>query len=137
MAKLSAAEFAKILSQQGQAEAAKAIPQGVGNPAEVIAGKGGILKSLKKGAKRFGPEIIGWMLLEKYLSSRHESKLRDIQMGAAGDQVNSTTPDDLYYQATLPQAKEEEDMARNALLTHLSGGVIGPTLARGERRIGG
>ena len=99
--------------------------------------KGGIFKTLKKGAKRFGPEIIGWLLLEKYLSGRHESKMKNIQMDTLKEQAAMQTPENLYYQAALPQAQQEEEMARNALLTHLSGGVIGPTLARGERMIGG
>jgi endonuclease YncB( thermonuclease family) len=44
----------------------------------------------------------------------------------------------MYYQAALPQAQAEAQEARQALFSQLTnGGVLGPTLARGERRIGG
>ncbi len=101
------------------------------------AAKGGGLKSIGKLAKRVGPELLGWMLLERYLSGRHESKMQDIQMEAAREQAAMTTPENLYQQAALPQARQREEMARNALLTQLAGGVTGPTLARGETLIGG
>jgi len=97
----------------------------------------GKFSKLKSVAKRFGPEMLGWILLEKYLAGRHQSKMQDIQMDAARQQADTATPESLYQQAALPQAQAGEDMARTALLTHLSGGVIGPTLARGERMIGG
>jgi len=109
----------------------------IGSVSPGVVGSTGKWAKLKKYGKRFGPELIGWMLLERFLSGRHESKMRDIQKESARQQVTSTTPESLYYQATLPQAQQEEEMARTALLTHLSGGVIGPSLARGERQIGG
>lgn len=99
--------------------------------------KKNILGSLKKGAKRFGPEMVAWFLLDKYLGSRHQGKMQDIQMEGARSQAELSSPENLYYQASLPQARQEEEMARNALLTQLSGGVIGPSLAKGERLIGG
>ncbi len=92
---------------------------------------------LLSGAKRFGPEMVGWLLLEKYLSGRHESKLTDIQTQATRGMAELQSPENIYLQqAALPQAQQEEEMARTALLTQISGGVIGPQLARGERRIG-
>lgn len=90
---------------------------------------------LVKGAKRFGPGMLGWLLLEKLLSGRHESKLQDIQTQGMRGMAELQTPENLILQASLPQAQQEEQMARTALLTQLSGGVIGPSLARGERRI--
>ena len=109
---------------------------GAGGQPPAVA-KAGTLGSIGKLAKRVGPELIGWLLLEKYLSGRHESKMQDIQMGAMREQASMATPENLYYQAALPQAQQQEEEARNALLSHLAGGVIGPTLARGERLIGG
>jgi len=103
----------------------------------VGAGKGGILKSLKKGAKRFGPEMIGWYLLDKFLAGRHDKKMQNIQMQGMREGAEASSPENLYYQASLPQAQQEEDMARSALLSQMSGGVIGPSLARGEKMIGG
>lgn len=88
-----------------------------------------------RGAKRMAPGMIGWLLLEKFLSGRHESKLQDIQTQGMRDMAALQTPENLILQASLPQAQEEEQMARTALLSQLSGGVIGPSLARGERRI--
>jgi len=101
------------------------------------AGKVGRVGSLKNLAKGAVPGLLGWMLLEQILSARNAAKDRGLQMEAMGSQAAMQTPENLYYQAALPQAQQEEGMARNALLTHLSGGVIGPTLARGERMIGG
>lgn len=56
---------------------------------------------------------------------------------AIASQTRATTPEDLYYQAALPSAQQEEASAREALLQHMSGGLIGPSLAKGERLIGG
>ena len=47
------------------------------------------------------------------------------------------TPENLYFQAAQPQAQAEESMARTALFQQLSGGVLGPSLAKGEYMIGG
>ena len=81
--------------------------------------------------------MIGWMLLQKLLDVRGQRKDIGVQREAIEEQSALATPENLYYQASLPQAKQEEEMARTALMTQLSGGVIGPTqLARGERNLG-
>ena len=46
-------------------------------------------------------------------------------------------PESLYFQAAQPQAQQEESMARQALFSQLSGGVLGPSLAKGEYMVGG
>jgi len=98
---------------------------------------GGIMGKVVKGAKRFGPEMIGWYLLDKFLSTRHTRKMQNIQIQGMRGGAEASSPENLYYQASLPQAQQEEEMARSALLSQLSGGVIGPSLAKGERMIGG
>ena len=98
---------------------------------------GGWGGKLVKGAKRFGPEMIGWYLLDKFLAGRNEKKMQNIQMQGMREGAEASSPENLYYQASLPQAQQEEEMARSALLSQLSGGVIGPSLAKGERMIGG
>lgn len=100
-------------------------------------GKGLMSKLGGAGAKGIGAQLLGFWLLNKYLQTRHESKLGNIQIEGMRQQAESMTPENLYYQAALPQAQEEESMARQALLTQLSGGVLGPSLAKGERMIGG
>jgi len=101
------------------------------------ASSGGLMGKVAKGAKRFGPEMIGWYLLDKFLSGRHEKKMQDIQMQGMREGAEASSAENLYYQASLPQAQQEEEVARSALLSQLSGGVIGPSLAKGERMIGG
>jgi len=103
------------------------------------AGPGEVSKlgSLGKGLKKAAPAMIGWMLLQKLLDVRGQRKDIGVQREAIEEQSALATPENLYYQASLPQAKQEEEMARTALMTQLSGGVIGPTqLARGERNLG-
>jgi hypothetical protein len=97
-------------------------------------GKGVLNNPLLKSA---GAGIFATWLLNKILQTKHSTGMRNIQMGAMRSQAEMTTPENLYYQAALPQAKEEETMAKSALLQHLSGGVLGPQLAKGEYRIGG
>jgi len=102
-----------------------------GKPPMSLGGK------IAKGAKRFGPEMIGWYLLDKFLAGRHDKKMQNIQMQGMREGAEASSPENLYYQASLPQAQQEEEMARSALLSQMSGGVIGPSLARGEKMIGG
>lgn len=81
--------------------------------------------------------ILGFLLLDKYLSARHTAKMGDIQIEGIQKQAEAATPENLMAQMALPAAQEEERMARNALLLQLSGGVIGPQVARGNKMIGG
>ena len=71
------------------------------------------------------------------MQTRHQSGMQDIESEGLTRRAEMATPDNLYMQAALPQAQREEEMARTALLNQISGGVLGPSLARGERRIGG
>jgi hypothetical protein len=87
--------------------------------------------------KSAGTGVFATWLLNKILSTKHEAGMRDIQLENLRSQAELLTPQNLYYQAALPQAQEEESMARSAMLSHLSGGVLGPSLAKGEFRIGG
>lgn len=87
--------------------------------------------------KSAGAGIFATWLLQKMMQTRHESGLQDIQLENLQSQAEMLTPQNLYYKAALPQAQEEESMARNALLSQLSGGVLGPQLAKGEFMIGG
>lgn len=103
--------------------------------AAAMTGKASRLGGLKKFAKRFGPELVGWMLLSKYLGNRNQKKMQDIQMGAAREQAALQTPENLYYQAALPQAQADEEQARQALIASMSGGVVGPSLPKGYRVI--
>lgn len=104
---------------------------------------GWLTKGLTKGrnylgtpeGKMLGGSVATMWLLEKLMQSGHEMGMRGIQREGLERQSALATPENLFYQAALPQAQQEEQMARTALLTQLSGGVIGPSLARGERRI--
>lgn len=98
---------------------------------------GGRLKSLKGAAKSFGPGLVAWLMLDKFLESRHQTKMQEIELKGMANQAAGMSKDNLYYQAALPQAQQEEQAAKQALFAQLSGGIIGPSLARGERMIGG
>ena len=98
-------------------------------------GLGGMLA--KPGIKGVGAGIFATWLLQKLLQTTHETKMRGIQQEGLRSQAEMITPENLYFQAAQPAAQEEESMARQALFTQLSGGVLGPQLAKGEFLIGG
>ena len=104
-----------------------------------VVGAAGKAKSLfaNPALKSAGAGIFATWLLQKLLSTRHQTGLRNIQLANLRSQAEMLTPQSLYYKAALPQAQEEESMARNALLSQLSGGVLGPQLAKGEISLGG
>jgi hypothetical protein len=91
----------------------------------------------KSGVKGMGAGIFMTWLLNKVLQTTHETKMRGIQQEGLRSQAEMITPENLYFQAAQPQAQQEESMARQALFTQLSGGVLGPSLAKGEYQIGG
>jgi len=95
----------------------------------------GLLSS--PGIKGMGAGIFATWLLNKILQTGHETGMRNIQREGLRSQAEMVTPENLYYQATQPQAQAEESMARQALFSQLSGGVLGPSqLAKGEYMIG-
>ena len=91
----------------------------------------------KPGVKGLGAGVFGTWLLQKLLQTHHETSMRGIQREGLRSQAEMVTPENLYYQAAQPAAQEEESMARQALFSQLSGGVLGPQLAKGEYMIGG
>lgn len=103
----------------------------------------GLTALLQKGmqspmAKQAGGGIFIDWLLNKLVQGGHERGMRNIQMEGLRSQAEMVTPQSLYQQAALPQAQEEERMAHTALMSQLSGGVLGPQqLAKGEFMIGG
>jgi len=115
----------------------------VGDPYydEIVQGAaegGGLLKGLKgMNLKKVGGGILGYMILSRLLNLPGEIGERNVRREAIQSQASMATPENLYYQAALPQAQQEEEMARQALFSQISGGVLGPSLATGERLIGG
>ena len=98
-------------------------------------GLGGLLA--KPGIKGLGAGVFATWLLNKILQTGHETGMRYIQREGLRSQAEMVTPENLYMQAAQPQAQEEESMARQALYSQLSGGVLGRSLAKGEYMIGG
>ena len=98
-------------------------------------GIGGLLA--KPGVKGVGAGIFASWLLQKILQTTHETGMRGIQREGLRSQAEMVTPESLYYQAAQPTAQVEESQARQALFSQLSGGVLGPQLAKGEYMIGG
>jgi len=103
---------------------------------------GGGTKTSKLGGMMQGPGVKQaglWLMLpwlaQKYLNTRNKSKMRDIEIEGMQGQAEAMSPENLYYQASLPQAQQEEESARQALMSQIMGGVIGPSLARGETQI--
>ncbi len=91
----------------------------------------------KPGVKQAAGGMFAYWLLNKLMQTGHEAGMRGIQKASLRSQAEMITPENLYFQAAQPQAQEEESMARQALFSQLSGGVLGPSLARGEYQIGG
>lgn len=126
--------YAKLLGGEGAV---------AGGTTSTAAAGGGLLGKLKaggkglKGMKGIGAQLLGFMVLNKLLESRNQSADRGVQREGMRAQAEMATPENLYYQAAQPRAEEEEAQARSALLTQISGGVLGPALPRGIRRIGG
>ena len=109
-----------------------------GLPSGVTGAAGGMAGLLSRpGIKGIGAGIFATWLLNKILQTGHETGMRNIQREGLRSQAEMITPESLYFQAAQPQAQQEESMARTALLSQLSGGVLGPQLAKGEYMIGG
>ncbi len=99
--------------------------------------KTGLLSGIGKGKlKQLGKGVVGYYLLSQLLGAANRNREQAVQRGAIRGQAGLATPENLYYQAAFPQAQQEEAEARQALMTHLSGGVVGPSIATGERMIG-
>lgn len=101
-----------------------------------LLGRGKKWAGTKAGKLSIG-SIFAMLIADKLLGERHQAGLRGIESERITRQTQMATPENLILQAALPQAQQEEQMARTALLSQISGGVLGSTLARGERRIGG
>jgi hypothetical protein len=126
--------FKNIVEREGltgATGAAAITPAATGNVGKI----GKFLGS--KGAKVGIGSLIAWMALDKLLAANRERAERGIQKEAIRGQTALASPENLYYQASLPTAQEEEEQARQALFQQILGGVAGPSLARGERLIGG
>lgn len=114
-----------------------------GSPVQFSPGAGatkgaGLLGKLASGAKKHKGAIgsvLGFMLLQKLLETANQGADRQVQKEGMQAQAGLATPENLYYQAAQPQARQEAEMARSAFLSQITGGVIGPSLAPGERRI--
>lgn len=113
----------------------------VGDVGGMAGGIGGLLAKgqdlLAKPAGVAGGGMFAMWLLSQLLKTGSEMGERSIQKASLQNQAEMVTPENLYYQAAQPQAAEEESMARQALFAQLSGGVLGPQLAKGEYSIGG
>jgi len=105
-----------------------------GTPEAGLGGLGGLLA--KPGIKGVGARIFATWLLNKIMQTRHQTGMREIQREGLRSQAEMITPESLYFQAAQPQAQQEESMARQALFSQLSRGVLGPSLAKGEYMIG-
>jgi hypothetical protein len=97
-------------------------------------GLGDILS--RPGVKQAGGYMFGAWLVDKILKATHERGMRNIQREGLRGQAEMITPENLYFQAAQPQAQAEESQARQALFSQLSGGILGPSLAKGEIMIG-
>lgn len=111
----------------------------VGPAAGAVGGMAGGIGSFlaKPGVKGAGAAMFATWLLDKILKTGHETGMRNIQREGLKSQAELATPENLYYQAAQPAAQAEETQAREALFAQLSGGVLGPQLAKGEFSIGG
>lgn len=121
------------------------IPTGAGGgatagiPGGGVGGMAGGMAGLlsRPGVKGLGAGVFATWLLNKILQTGHETSMRGIQRASLREQGEMITPESLYFQAAQPTAQAEESQARTALFQQLSGGVLGPSLAKGEYLIGG
>lgn len=90
----------------------------------------------KKQLTKLGKGAVLYYLLSQGMGAFNKNREQAVQRGAMREQAELATPENLYYQAAMPQAQQEEAEARQALMMHLSGGVVGPSIATGERVIG-
>jgi len=116
------------------AEPVAGVP-GAGIKGGATGGLGGLLA--RPEIKQAGGYMFAAWLLNKLLQTGHTAGMRRIQRAGLRSQAEMITPESLYFQAAQPQAQAEETMARTALFQQLSGGVLGPSLAKGEYMIGG
>ena len=91
----------------------------------------------KPGVKQAAGGLFAYWLMNKLMQAGHEKGMRSIQRESLASQAEMVTPESLYYQAAQPTAQREEAFAHQALMQQLTGGVIGPSLAKGEYQIGG
>lgn len=98
---------------------------------------GGMLSKGGKLLKTAGPGLLTWLLLQKGVDLAASKQNIDFAKEVARAQGEAVTPESIYQEAALPGATARANQARQALLTQLSGGIIGPSLAPGERMIGG
>ena len=102
---------------------------------DIAGGLEGLLT--RPGVKQAAGGLFTYWLLNKLMQTHHERGMRNIQKASLRSQAEMITPESLYFQAAQPAAQAEETMARQALMTQLTGGVLGPSLAKGEYMIGG
>jgi hypothetical protein len=106
-----------------------------------VAGKGlkGLASRIKglSGGKtaKFGGTLLAWLLAEEIAKSVKNSGDRRVQSAAIKSQELINSPENMLAKMALPQAQEEENFARQALYQHIAGGVLGPSLAKGEQAI--
>ncbi len=110
-----------------------------GAPSPGVTGGAGALSGLlaRPGVKGAAGSMFMFWLLNKLMQSGHEKGMRSIQRESLASQADMVTPENIYYQAAQPTAQREEAFAHQALMQQLTGGVIGPSLAKGEFQIGG
>jgi hypothetical protein len=106
-----------------------------------VAGKAatGIASKLKglSGMKtaKFGGTLLAWLLAQKLVEGVGAAGDRKVQSAAIKSQELINSPENMLARMALPQAQEEENFARQALYQHIAGGVLGPSLAKGEQAI--
>lgn len=105
---------------------------------DVPGGIMGQIKGISTGTVgKYGGGILAWWLAQKILGTINQMQDIGIQRQGLRSRAEMITPQSLYSRAALPRAQEEESMARTALFQQLSGGILGPSLAKGEMMIGG
>ena len=86
-----------------------------------------------------GMTILAVILGEMFLRSQGRSVGKYMEMGQQEEfiegQTAAASPEDAYYQAMGPTTSADRDMAQQALMAKLMG-VGGPSLVKGEERIG-
>jgi hypothetical protein len=124
--------FSGVLSKEGLAGSPTVATEGGG----LLSKAGSKLKGMKN-LKGVGAQLLGFMVLSKLLEARNRAADQGLQRENIEAQTAMTTPENLYYQAAQPRAEQEAAEARSALMQQITGGVLGPSLPTGVRRIGG
>jgi hypothetical protein len=126
---------AKVAREGFRGQGTKAAPEGMKGLLGLL-GKGKVGQAFKShpGAMGLGGALLLGLILNKISGFAGQVSQENLQREAIGQQMGAD-PDDMYYQAMLPELTQERQGAQTALLQAILGGRGQQIQVPGERRI--